>query len=106
MRWYDVALWPFWPVRFTPRLAFVWASSPFAAVACLMRHAGYSFVMHAAAAATDGSVLYRAHRVSIILDPEWMTREERVIESGCCLYKGTDEDARLRFNEVVHGRSF
>ena len=67
MKRFDVALWRSWPSLLPHEVAYVEAPSAFAAVEYLMRQAGLHYVAYASAWACDGSLVYRAYSVALLL---------------------------------------
>ncbi len=65
---FDVALWLVWPSLMPDYVALVPASSPFAAVEFVMRLCRVRVVAHAAAASCDGSLVYSAFQVKVIVE--------------------------------------
>ncbi len=67
MKRFDVALWRRWPSLFPHEVAYVEAPSAFAAVECLMRQTGLRYVAYTSTWAYDGSLVYRAYGVALLL---------------------------------------
>jgi hypothetical protein len=69
--WFDVALWRDWSRDLFPMFeGYMQASSAFAAIEGMMRFYRLWSVSSASARALDGSLVYRAHRVWVLLDWE------------------------------------